>query len=361
MAKLSVIIPVYNVEKYLRRCLDSVTNQTFKDIEIIIINDASTDNSQEIIDEFKSKDPRIISIINKNNINLGLTRNVGIEISKSEYITFLDSDDWIEKNMYDEMMKVITKNNADIVEVNFISTNKNNRMGIKSLIPYFKKSGPSINKYIIHLKKNELGIVVWNKIYKSKLIKNIAIKFVDNNKIFCEDLMFNLKIIHHVKSIVTINKTLHHYFVRENSLSKNSDFINLEKTIDVVKNFIENNFMYESFKSDFYEFSIMVIPFIKYSLFNKMKNSIKPIESGLKILKEINENKLMITVINNSLKNKNLPLIDKIFCLMIELKLNYIIVISVVIIRKLIKYFNKIIFKINKYFLKNVIKTNISQ
>lgn len=362
MAKLSIIIPVYNVEKYLKRCLDSVIKQTFKDVEIIIINDASTDNSQEIIDEYKLKDSRIISVVNNKNKKVGETRNIGINLAKGEYISFIDSDDWVEENMYEQLINLTINNKVSVVESNFKSTNlKDNKLCLKLPTPYFKKSNSSIARYITHLYKEELGVSVCNKIYKTKIIKENNIRFENYKLTFGEDLLFNLQIMHYVDVILTINKPLYNYYYRNESISNKGDFINLEMTIYMINKFIENNKNFVDFESDFYAFSIMVVPFIKYSVFSKMKDSTSQIKDGLGILKEINDNELLSLVINNSLKNKNLPFIDKIFCLLIKLKLNYVIVISVVIIRNLIRYFNKVIFKINKYFLQNIIKTNISQ
>lgn len=349
MTKLSIIIPVYNVEKYLKRCLDSVINQTFKDIEIIIINDNSTDDSQKIIDEYKLKDLRVISIINDKNIKVGETRNIGINLAQGEYISFIDSDDWIEENMYEQLINLATINCASVVECNFRSTNlKDNKLCLKLPIPYFKKSNSSLVKYINHLYKEELGVSVWNKIYKTKIIKENNIRFENHILTFGEDLLFNLQIMHYVDTIITINKPLYIYYYRNESISNKGDFMNLETTIYMVNKFIENNKKFTDFESNFYAFATMVIPFIKYSVFSKMKNSITPTREGVNILREINKNILLSTIINYSLKKNNLRFVDRILCIMIILRLNYIIVIFVVVIRKLINYFNKMIFKINK-------------
>lgn len=323
--KLSIIIPVYNVENYLRRCLDSVINQTFKNLEIIIINDASPDNCQEIIDEYQKKDKRIIPIINEKNLNLGLTRNVGIERATGNYITFVDSDDWLEKEMYEEMMNLILKSEADIVECNFRATNdKNNNLYIKSLIPYFKKSTTEISDYIIHLNKNELGVVVWNKIYLAEIMKVNKVKFEDNKKFFCEDLLFNLVIMHYAKSIITINRPLYNYFVRDESMSHSNDFISLDKIINIIKIYIENTKKFESFENDFFTFSLIIILFIKNSIVNEIKNSNNKIKSITQILKNIRENELILKSINCCLKNRKGTLKYRFFCLLIILKIDYL-------------------------------------
>ena len=117
---ISVIIPVYNVEKYLRECLDSVINQTYKNLEIICVNDCSTDSSPEILEEYAKKDRRIIIKKNPKNIGLGLTRNEGIKIASGEYIHCLDSDDWLELDAYEILVKYLD-NDVDAVRFTYTS------------------------------------------------------------------------------------------------------------------------------------------------------------------------------------------------------------------------------------------------
>lgn len=330
MSKLSIIIPVYNVEKYLRRCLDSVINQTFKNLEIIIINNASTDDSQNIIDEYKNKDNRIISIINKENIYQGESRNQGLKISTGEYITFVDSDDWLEKEMYEEMIDLILKSKADIVECNFKATNTNDgSMYIRSLIPSFKKNNPAIDKYIMHLNKNELGVVVWNKIYSSKIIKENQIKFEDNKKVFGEDLLFNLEIMHYTHFLITINKPLYNYFIRNESVSHRKDFISLDKITNIIKLFIENTKKFESFKNDFLVFSVLVIPFIKEYVLDQIEK-----KEMLLLIKTARKNAYILMSLKNCLKYSKSTLKDKLFCLMIILKIHYITTVIFLLFRK---------------------------
>lgn len=118
--KISVIIPVYNVEKYLRRCLESIINQTYRDLEIIIIDDGSTDHSKKICEEFEKKDKRIL-LIKQENGGLSKARNTGINYAGGDYITFVDSDDFINKNMINVMQKLAKENDADIVCVNMLN------------------------------------------------------------------------------------------------------------------------------------------------------------------------------------------------------------------------------------------------
>ena len=118
MKKVSVIIPVYNVEDYLEKCLDSVINQTLKDIEIIVVNDGSPDNSQKIIDKYRKKDKRIISVM-KENGGQASARNLGIKKSHGEFLCFVDSDDWIELDMLEVLYNNAKENHSDIVTCDY--------------------------------------------------------------------------------------------------------------------------------------------------------------------------------------------------------------------------------------------------
>ena len=132
---VSIIIPIYNVEKYLTKCIESVINQTYKNLEIILVNDGSTDNSKEIIDKYSLIDSRI-KVINKKNGGLSEARNAGIEIAKGDYIGFLDSDDWIELNMYEKLYKYIKQENT--YHILFKITIKNR--GLTGNIKIYKKN-----------------------------------------------------------------------------------------------------------------------------------------------------------------------------------------------------------------------------
>ena len=113
MPKISVIVPVYNVEKYLRKCIESILNQTFREFELILVDDGSTDSSGKICDEYALKDSRI-KVIHKENGGASSARNAGLDVAKGEYIGFVDSDDWIEMDMYGELYRLIKENNTDI-------------------------------------------------------------------------------------------------------------------------------------------------------------------------------------------------------------------------------------------------------
>ena len=131
MEKLTVIVPVYNSSKYLKKCIESILEQTYVNTEIILVNDGSTDNSIDICKEFKQIDNRII-VIDKENGGVASARNAGLEVATGSYVAFVDSDDYVEKDMYETMIEALNNNNADIVECGFNQINiEENKKKIK--------------------------------------------------------------------------------------------------------------------------------------------------------------------------------------------------------------------------------------
>ena len=159
--KVSVIVPVYNVEKYISKCLDSLVNQTLKDIEIIVVNDGSPDNSQKIIDEYVKKYPDKVKSYIKENGGQGSARNYGIELSTGEYIGFVDSDDFVELDMFEKMYNKAKQDNSDIVICGSYNVSED----------YSKKEiDVFVNNYNTDLENAIFGkMTVWNKIYKRNI------------------------------------------------------------------------------------------------------------------------------------------------------------------------------------------------
>ncbi len=232
--KVSVIVPIYNVEKYLRKCLDSLVNQTLKDIEIICINDGTKDNSVDIVNEYLQKYPNVI-LINQENQGLGMARNNAMKHAKGDYIAFVDSDDWVDLNMYEVLYNKAIETNADIVECDYRmvfenSTKIKNRTLFGSLHTW--KKFPIVCGKVFDWKfvKKELfdGLrcMVWNRLYKRSLI-------FDNNLAFpkgkCEDYPFSLDAVLSAKSIVYCPKTLYNYLIRFGSLSIREDTLQEDK------------------------------------------------------------------------------------------------------------------------------------
>jgi len=205
--KVSVIIPVYNTEKYLKKCLDSVVNQTLKDIEIICINDASTDNSLKILQDYAKNDKRIKVINLSENKGAGYAKNIGLKVVKGEYIGFVDPDDYIDLNYYEELYKKAIVKNADVVKCDVIVVETNN-----------EKKHSNLNCLIKEKSKFYFSYEYTSAIYKFSLI-------FDNYIIFPEDLIVGEDVIFLHKAVIKshiieiINNINYYYIRRDNSLN----------------------------------------------------------------------------------------------------------------------------------------------
>ena len=227
MTKFSVIIPVYNVEKYLSKCLDSVLSQTYTDFEVICVNDGSKDNSAQILDEYAKKDKRI-KIINQNNQGVSVARNTGIKEAIGDYIIFVDSDDKITSNMLELLSKkedfdicVIARNVIKNAEI------KNN----KNLIDDFIQSDCNINFYLHYLSS-----VVWDKVFKRDfLIRNNL--YFEKNIHIAEDGMFSIKCGLKNPILTAISEPLYVYILREGSASNSSHRLcEFQESYDIICN-----------------------------------------------------------------------------------------------------------------------------
>lgn len=227
MMKVSVIVPVYNTEKYLRRCLDSLVNQTIEDIEIIVINDCSPDNSKEILKEYKKKYKDKIKVFhNKTNKGIGYNRNYGIKKATGEYIGFVDSDDWVNETMYDKLYKKAKEDSLDLVLCNFhkMLEKENDLEEIASSeISYFKNTNLKQTPNLLL----DVELAPWNKLYKKELIKEIT--FPENLKY--EDTIFVLKAMARSKKIGMVDEKLNYYLVR----SKSETTVMNKKVYDILK------------------------------------------------------------------------------------------------------------------------------
>lgn len=209
--KISVIVPIYNVEQYLRRCIDSIINQTYKNLEIILVDDGSPDNCGQICDDYAKKETRI-KVIHKKNGGLSDARNAGLEVCTGDFISFVDSDDWIELNTYEIMMKSMNEYNADMVvsNINYVYKDKVESKYSEGKIRCFNKE--EAMKELI--KDGLVQAVVWNKLYKSNLIDNLRFKVRKLN----EDEFFTYKICAKAERIVYIPEALYQYRQREDSI-----------------------------------------------------------------------------------------------------------------------------------------------
>ncbi len=208
--KISVVVPVYNTSKYLRKCLDSLVNQTFKDIEIICVNDGSTDSSLSILQEYKAK-YNSIKIISQKNQGLSSARNTGIEAACGDYIGFVDSDDWVDLDFFAKLYEAILYNDCDIAVASII---REKNFYKKYRVKYFTDK----IYYDLEERVKICGLpkssYVWNKLYKKDVIK----LFKPN--VFFEDMFWIPKILQQTKSLVTVSGINYHYRATANSIVK---------------------------------------------------------------------------------------------------------------------------------------------
>lgn len=239
---ISVLIPICNVEKYLYKCMESITKQTLKNIEIICINDGSSDNSLEIIKKFAEFDERIV-IIDKTNSGYGDSMNKGLEIAKGQYIGIVESDDFINEDMFENLYNLAIKNKADIVKSSFYFYWENpekiiyhNSFNIKDI---------SYNLKINKIKMLNGAASIWSAIYKRSFIENSAIKFLTTPGAAYQDTSFNFKVTCLAKSIVL--SPVAYLYYRQDNLNSSVKTANMEKALclhkefDEIRQFIINN------------------------------------------------------------------------------------------------------------------------
>ena len=222
--KLSIIVPVYGVEKYIDKCLNSLVKQSLKEIEIIVVNDGTKDNSQKIIDKYVKKYPDKIKSYIKENGGQGSARNYGLKKATGEYIGYVDSDDFVEKDMYKKLYNKAKENNYDIV----VCGNYNVSEDYQN-----KNIDTFINNYNTDLENIFFGkMAVWNKIYKRDILIKNKLEFKE--KVWYEDLAFTLKAIMNSNTFAFIDEPLYDYLIREGSTMNNS---NVKRNLEILEAF----------------------------------------------------------------------------------------------------------------------------
>lgn len=252
MVKVSIIVPVYNSEQYLKECLDSLVNQTLDDIEIICINDGSTDKSLEILKSYEAKG---ITFLSQENKGVSAARNLGIENAHGEFITFVDSDDWIKPETCEILYKTAKERNTDVLlfsHLNYTEYSLTRETRLESFEHKLNGKTTTLKESAKDIFNSPTGIC--GKFYKTSLIKNNNIKFPPDINC-CEDTVFFVKSCLKAGSISVINIPLYYYRRNSlNSLSKEgaNSFSNAFKSIQIIKGILKNtdNFIYESFLTD---------------------------------------------------------------------------------------------------------------
>ncbi len=220
MSKISVIIPVYNVEKYLSRCLDSLLCQTFTDFEAILIDDHSLDNSLEICNQYAKKDARIRVLRTEKNGGASVSRNVGLKASKGDYISFVDSDDYLEPNYLERLLEVIERTNADICQCGFVEV-VDDLVGEKTSAhaENFFTGEQAFASMYGGANSNAINFLLWNKLYKKEVIGDLL--FVEGLR--CEDVIFISQVVIKAKRITVFSDQLYYYYRHSDSVMGKMD------------------------------------------------------------------------------------------------------------------------------------------
>lgn len=219
MIKISIIVPVYNVEEYLERCLNSLVNQTMEEIEIIVVNDGTKDNSQEIINKYQHEHNNIVSYI-KENGGLSDARNYGLNRAKGEYIMFVDSDDFIETRSCEELYEKISNNKLDMLKFNYYDE-KNNKNGFSEELNYLNKIYTGEEYLQKVLMQGEISIVAWNAIYKREYLQKN--NFLFKKGILHEDELWTPQVILKTNKIMQVPEKYYYYKANPTSITAKKD------------------------------------------------------------------------------------------------------------------------------------------
>jgi glycosyltransferase involved in cell wall biosynthesis len=254
--KVSVIVPIYNVEKYLKRCMESLLKQTLRDIEIIMVDDESPDNCPAMCDEYAKQDKRI-QVIHKKNGGLGFARNSGLGIATGEYIAFVDSDDFVDIKMYEILYKTAKEENADTVYcgVNFYENERVviSRKEVNKLTLF--RGRKEIDGFLLDMigpEPSYKGTVkylmsAWRSIYSMEVINKYKLRFYSEREFISEDLLFNIDYLSNADSVIMIPQCYYYYSYNQNSISR-------------------------TYRHDRFEFGLKFIDVVRYKLFELFNN-----------------------------------------------------------------------------------------
>lgn len=259
--KISVIVPVYNVEEFLKTCLDSVCNQTFEDIEIICINDGSTDSSPDILQAYSKKDSRI-KVYNQENKGLGFVRNIGMEYASGDYVYFIDSDDHIALNTLELAYDNITSNDADMVIFKYLFCRADDTFTVDRFDIDKQFPGVDFNNFTISYKSIKYYVLFgssppWHKLFKRDFLNKYD-DLVFPLNIAYEDLFFHVKSILRASSISILPEYLY-FYKKDNSSSITNNpknHIDIFRHIKIIREFLEKEGFMEEFKTEFKSFKV---------------------------------------------------------------------------------------------------------
>mgnify|MGYP004481074761 FL=1 len=248
---VSIIVPIYNAEQYLRRCVDSILNQEYTDFELLLVNDGSTDASGDICEEYGDRDPRVI-VIQKENTGVSDSRNRALDRARGKYLQFLDSDDWITPDATRLFVRAAEEYGCDMVISDFYRV-VGERLSPKGDIE--EEGVLTREEFAAHMMENPADFyygVLWNKLYRRDIVEEHNLR-MDTDISWCEDFMFNLEYIRYAKVFYALHAPIYYYVKRKGSLA--SQGINISKTVKMKLNVFEyyNNFYKHVLEEEDYE------------------------------------------------------------------------------------------------------------
>lgn len=242
--KISVIIPIYNVEKYLDRCMDSILNQTFTDLEIIMVDDGSPDNCPAMCDEYARKDPRI-KVVHKKNAGLGMARNSGLDVATADFVAFCDSDDYIDKTMYATLYKTAVEENCDVVYsgINYIDTQGRKTEFLENSKVAFWSTPKEVRDFTLnmiasgpHVKETrKYEMSVNRSIFRRSIIEGNHVRFISERDCASEDIVFDVDLLLKMKKIAHLPYAFYNYCQNTSSLTQTFKIDKFLKTANLHK------------------------------------------------------------------------------------------------------------------------------
>lgn len=283
---ISIIVPVYNVEQYIPRCIDSLLGQTYRDLQIIIVNDGSTDNSLHIIEKYN--DPRI-EIVNKINGGLSSARNEGLKHVKGDYVTFVDSDDWVDSEMIAKMADQATTHNSDIVCVQEKATTNEEESGIyKNYIKIYHNDDCMTQLLTMRVKN-----YTWGKLYKKNIFVHEECRFPEGMNY--EDVATSYKFFYYCKTLVVLPDVLYFYYQRPGSIVKTKRIEEVESMIKHIEEMQRRKILNPYW--DYYKLKILYGTYVyllrlpknckQQKKYDQMKNMIESLRDTIKLSKPL--------------------------------------------------------------------------
>ncbi len=278
--KLSIIVPVYNVEKYLERCLESLVNQTIKEYEIIIVVDGSTDNSIKIVKKYKEKYSNLIKYVETENRGLSAARNYGIDLAKGEYIGFVDSDDYVATDMYEKLYNCAKDNNYDVVVCDYCKITDEKQKEVKLEIT----SNSTLDEIVVNSRP-----YACNKIFKKNIFKKYNLKFPEG--LIFEDICTVYPLLMRSKQIGYVNESMYFYcYNRSGSImkNKNRDDLCILKILSILNDYCVKNNLFDTYNNLVCELNVRHIYYRLRELkkYNNKKYNLKFVYKSFKFLRE---------------------------------------------------------------------------